>query len=85
MKKFLCSITFILAITSSLHVSASKKQLSVMNLPETCATQTLSAKDEDGNVLYSVTCTRCDENPVIATIKAGLCAQKALDAIIPSN
>ena len=85
MKKFLCSITVILAITSTLHVSASKKQLSVMHLPETCATKTSSVTDEDGNVLYSATCTRCDEDPVIATIKAALCAQKAAHSMIPVN
>jgi hypothetical protein len=66
-------------------VSASKKQLSVMHLPETCATKTSSVTDEDGNVLYSATCTRCDEDPVIANIKAALCAKKAVESMNPEN
>ncbi len=50
-----------------------------------CNTQTRTAFDQDGNVVASATCTRCDDDPVIARIQAGACADAGLKAMLPQE
>lgn len=49
-----------------------------------CATRTSNITDECGNVLYSATCTRCDEDASVASIQATICAQAAVRSMLPS-
>jgi hypothetical protein len=50
-----------------------------------CSTQTRSIMDEDGNVLYSATCTKCDIYPTVARIKAIACANAALRVMMDAE
>jgi hypothetical protein len=50
---------------------------------ETCNTQTRTAYDENDNVVASATCTRCNEDPVVARVQAGTCADAGLQVMLP--
>jgi hypothetical protein len=62
-------------------VKAEEKPL--IFLPDqVCRTETREIRDEEGCLLFSATCTRCDEEAVVARVQAISCANHALSVMM---
>ena len=70
-------IPFLLMISGTFLVQNAKA--------ETCNTQTRTAYDNEGNVVASATCTKCDDDPIVARIQASACADAGLKAMMPQE
>lgn len=59
--------------------------LAAMAETQVCSTQTRNVTDDEGNTIYSATCTKCDNNATVARIKAGTCAMGGLKVMMAAD